>query len=141
MPSGSVPLAMPARSGTQAVERPRRQGRTSPQDGAQETTTRIAGPHAGDGVADGLDDAGALVAEDHRHRPRPLAPHDVQVRAADADGVHAHEDVAGPRLLDLDLGQLERPARRPEERRRRPHPPSSATSSSVVFTSARFVTA
>ena len=48
----------------------------------------VAGRDAGDGLAHRLDDAGRLVAEHHRrHGDAPLAAHDVQVGAAEADGL------------------------------------------------------
>ncbi len=57
-----------------------------------------------------LDDPGALVAQHDRRRPLPLAAHRVQVGAADADRGHAHDHVAGPRLLEIELDDLEGPA-------------------------------
>ena len=81
----------------------------------------IAGFEAGDVRAHGLDDAGALVPEHHRPRTHPLALDDVQVRAADADGVDAHERVARARPLEIDLPHDERGARRLEQRRAHPH--------------------
>jgi len=96
VPSGSVPAPMPARSGRQAVVRPARHG---PQ-----------APHAG-----------ALVPEHHGPGPDPLALDDVQVGAADADGVDAHERIARTGPLEVDLPHDERDARRLEQRRAHPH--------------------
>ena len=58
--------------------------------------------------ADGLDHARALVPEHDRRRPVPLALVGVQVGAADADGAHPDDDLAGQRLLDVELLDDER---------------------------------
>ena len=121
MPSGSVPAPMPARSGRHAVVRPARQGPHSPQDGRPREDHAVADGEAADVRADRLDDPGALVAEHHRPRPHPLALDDVQVGAADADGVDAHEHVARPGRREVDGAHDERGARRFEERRAHPH--------------------
>src|SRR5437667_355116 len=64
----------------------------------------ITGSQRGHVGADGLDDAGALVAEHDGpvRRPAALAVHDVQVAVADARGGGADEDLAARRLVDLD---------------------------------------
>src|SRR5207237_3804338 len=64
----------------------------------------IAGPEGRHVAADGLDDAGALVAEDDRaiERPAPPPVDHVQVAVAHARRRRAHEDLALPRLVDLD---------------------------------------
>ncbi len=64
-----------------------------------------------------LDDARALVPEDHRRRSDPLTAHDVEVRAADARSGHSHQHVAGAGLVELDLDHLERVSRLAEESR------------------------
>ena len=121
MPSGSVPAPMPARSGRQAVVRPGEAGAALAAGGRPGEDHAVAGGQAVDVRAHGLDDAGALVAEHHRPRPHPLALDDVQVGAADADRVDAHERVARPRPLEVDRPHDERGARRLEERRAHPH--------------------
>ena len=121
MPSSIVPARIAARSARHAVSRPARHGAHSPQDGAHEMTTGSPGGRRLDAGPDGLDDPRALVAEDHRRRPRPLAADHVQVAAAHADGGHAHEHLALARLGHLDLAQLERDAGRAEERGPRLH--------------------
>ena len=71
----------------------------------------------------GLDHARALVAEHHRPRSHPLALDHVQVGAADADRVDAHQRVGRSRPLEIDRADDERGARRLEERRAHPHGP------------------
>ena len=71
-------------------------------------------------AADCLDHAGALVPEHDRRRPVPLALVGVQVRATDTDGAHADDDLAGQRLLDLQLLDLQ-PAGRVHDGRAHPH--------------------
>ena len=65
----------------------------------------IAHPHRGDIVAHRLDDAGALVAEHERaiERETAVAVDDMQVAVADAGGDGAHQHLAAPRLVDVDL--------------------------------------
>ena len=96
----------------------------------------IAGGQAVHVGADGLDDAGALVAEHHRPRPHPLALDDVEVGAADADGVDAHERIARPGPLEVDRADDERGARRLEERRAHPHRHGPARRQSAAAMSA-----
>ena len=50
--------------------------------------------------SDGLDDAGALVAEHDRPRPLPVAVADVEVGMADARRRHPHEDLARARVVE-----------------------------------------
>lgn len=57
------------------------------------------------------------MAEDHRRRPPPLAPDDVEVGAADPDRSHAHEHVGRARVVEADLLDGERTAGLMEERR------------------------
>ena len=45
----------------------------------------------------------------------------MQIGAADADGGHPDQHLAGPRLAQLDRANLERPPRLPEEGGPRPH--------------------
>ena len=136
MPSGSVPLPMPARSGRQAVVRPARHGPHSPQAGAQERITRSPTARPVDVVADRLDDARALVAEHHRPRAHPLALDDVQVGAADADRVDAHQRIAGPGPVEIDVAHDERDARRLEQRRAHPHRHEAGSRQSAAAISA-----
>ena len=107
-PPSSVPRPIADESGPHAAGRPRRQAPHSPHDGAQERTTRSPSRQAFDLGSDRLDEPGALVAEDDRRRPVPLALVGVEVGAADADGAHAHDDLAGQRLLDVELLDDER---------------------------------
>jgi hypothetical protein len=64
----------------------------------------IADGDAVDAVADGLDDAGALVAENGgRVARRVRARGGVEVGVAHAAGLEAHEHLAGPGLGEVDL--------------------------------------
>ena len=113
---------MPARSGRQAVVRPASAGPAlAAGRRPREDRRGRRRPGRRRPVADRLDDARALVAEHHRPRAHPLALDDVQVGAADADGVDAHERVARPGPLEVDRAHDERGARRLEERRAHPH--------------------
>jgi hypothetical protein len=60
----------------------------------------LDGIHA---LADGFDDAGALVAEHGRERVRRRAGDDVPVAVADAAGDKTHLDLAGAGLAELDV--------------------------------------
>ena len=64
----------------------------------------VAGRHVRDALADRLDDAGALVAEQHRERvpPAVLLDH-VQVAVADAGRLDLDEHLVRPRRVDDDL--------------------------------------
>ncbi len=95
--------AVGQRAGADARAQRQARGRAAGEAGAALAAGRrpredhaVADGEAVDVRADRLDDAGALVAEHHRPRPHPLALDDVQVGAADADGVDAHERVARP---------------------------------------------
>jgi hypothetical protein len=55
-----------------------------------------------------LDDAGALVAEHHRQRPRPVAVDHREIRMAEADRAHLQQHFAGAGRVELDLGDHER---------------------------------
>jgi hypothetical protein len=98
----------------------------------------VAGREPFDTLADRLHHAGPFVAEHHRRRPLPLALDDVQVGAADADRGHADEHLAGPRLVELDLADLERPPLLPEDGRPRVHASSAAATSPQLVTVATF---
>ena len=68
----------------------------------------VSGPHAVDLVAHGHDDAGALVPQhDRRHRLRPDGLHR-EVAVADADSPQLDQHLVATRLVQLDLGDLER---------------------------------
>ena len=68
----------------------------------------VTGAHARHVRADGGDDAGALVAEhDRRDRLRPDRLHR-QVAVADPDGTELDEHLVAARVVELDLGDLER---------------------------------
>ena len=112
---------MPARSGRQAVVRPARHGPHAPHEGAQERITRSPATRPVTSAPDRLDDAGTLVAQHHRSWAHPLALDDVEIGAADADGVDAHQRIGGPRPREIDLAHDERGARRLEQRRAHPH--------------------
>ena len=57
----------------------------------------------------GLDDgAGALVSEDDGDGDGGVAVHEVAVAAADAGGTDFHQDLAGLRLIEIDLADIER---------------------------------
>jgi hypothetical protein len=80
----------------------------------------VALTQPGDLGAQRLDDPGALVPEHDRRRPVPLALVRMEVRAADADGIHPDDDVARQRLLDVELLDDQR-ARLVHHRGARPH--------------------
>jgi hypothetical protein len=63
----------------------------------------IARLNVGDLVADGLDDAGGLVAEDGGGGMRVGALYEVEVAVADAAGGGADDDLVGDRLVELDV--------------------------------------
>src|SRR5690606_32751422 len=63
-----------------------------------------------DAGADLLDDAGAFVAEDHRHRPRPGAVDHRKVGVTEAGGGDLHQYFAGAGRVELDLLDPQRPA-------------------------------
>ena len=74
---------------------------------------RVARPDPLDGVADPLDDAGALVPEHDGIAPgvprkaRPELPHG-HVRVTDAAGDEPDQDLVRARLVELDLLERER---------------------------------
>src|SRR2546423_919206 len=78
----------------------------------------------GDAGPGRLHHAGALVAAHHR-QPRGGVPGaQVLVRVAHARGGEPDADLAGPRLVQLQLGNLPRLAGFPDHRCPRPHVPS-----------------
>src|SRR5262249_26816763 len=91
--------------------------------GGEQGDDVVAGAHGGDTVADPLDDAGALVAEDARRiAGRIDAGGGVQVGVTDAARGQAHEHLAGARLGEIDLLDYERLPELLEYRRPDPHP-------------------
>ena len=56
-----------------------------------------------DSLADGLDDTGAFVAEQHRKRMVVAGSHDVEVGVADAGRLDPDTSLARARLVQLDL--------------------------------------
>ncbi len=77
----------------------------------------IAGAQGRHLVADGLHHPGALVAEDEGlvERISPEAIDDVQVAVTDAGRHRAHEHLASPRLVDVDVLDRERRVHLPED--------------------------
>src|SRR5205085_8468112 len=67
-------------------------------------------------LANRFDRACSLVAEHHRQRRRPLAVGERQVAAADPGRVQTHEHLVAARLVELELLDLERPARLAKDR-------------------------
>ncbi|MCB5283485.1 hypothetical protein BJQ89_03254 [Arthrobacter sp. ES1] len=52
-----------------------------------------------------LDDASrSLMPQQHRHRAHPVPVHNAQIRVADAGGFDLHQDLGGPRTVQLQLG-------------------------------------
>ena len=70
----------------------------------------VAGRYVGDAVADGLDDAGSLMAEQVGEVVADPALAVVQVGVADAAGLDLHDGLARPRVGDDDRWSA-RPAR------------------------------
>jgi hypothetical protein len=56
------------------------------------------------------------VTEHHRRRAPELAAHLVEVGPADPDRRHAHHDLVGARLVEVELDDLERRADGVEQR-------------------------
>jgi hypothetical protein len=56
------------------------------------------------------------VTEHHRCRATELAAHLVEVGPADPDRRHAHDDLVRPRLVEVELDDLERLADGVEQR-------------------------
>ena len=90
----------------------------------------VAGRELVDALADRLDLARGLVAERHRHHPRPRAIDHREVGVAEPGGADPDQELAGSRRVELDLDHLERArlgvggrgAHLPQDRRTRPHP-------------------
>ena len=78
----------------------------------------IARLHRGHVGPDGLHHAGALVPEHERaiERVAPEPVDDVQVAVTDARGHRPHEDLAAPRLVDVDVLDRERGVHLAEDR-------------------------
>jgi hypothetical protein len=67
----------------------------------------VAGLHVRHLVADGLDHAGRLVADDDRHLRRVLRLEEVEVAVAETGSCGADENLARARLVDRHLFDLE----------------------------------
>ena len=76
---------------------PRLQARQSPQTARQLSTTKSPGGDLGDALADRLDDAGGLVAEQERELVVDAALAVVQVGVADPAGLDLHHGLARAR--------------------------------------------
>ena len=75
-------------------------------------TTRWPGCRSRDVGADLHDAAGGFVAQQHRHRPHPVAVDDAEVRVADAGGLKPDEDFRRAGAGELQLGDADRPGLR-----------------------------
>ena len=62
-----------------------------------------------DAVADLLDDAGGLVAEQYGRRAHAVAVDDAEVGMADAGGLDAHQDLAGAGGRQVEIVHRKRP--------------------------------
>ena len=97
--------------------------------GREQRDHAIARPHARDALADGLDDARALVSEHAGRVARRIgAARGVEVGMADAAGLQAHQHLARLGACELDVLDDERPAELLEHRGADPHPHSSSGS-------------
>ena len=67
---------------------------------------RFADVDPGDGRADRLDDARALVSADHRHPHRRVALLHMVVGVAQAGRVELDQDLVGLRVIELELSDL-----------------------------------
>ena len=92
---------------------PRRQARHWPHTARQLRTTKSPGATSVTPVADGLDHAGRLVAEQEREVVVDAALAVVQVGVADAAGLHLHQRLARPRVGDEDRLERDRRALAP----------------------------
>ena len=118
-PSGSPPRVMvaePSRRGAadQVVRQPGGAVRRVPAAAVAAAAARgerqqdvVAGRHRGDGGADPLDDAGALVAEHAGEREGQPARGHAEVGVAQAGGGHPDQDLVGAGLVELDVDQGE----------------------------------
>ena len=68
----------------------------------------VARPQLRHLVPDGLDDAGALVAQHHRRRPHPFALDLVEIRAADSNRGHADHNFVGAGFPDVHVRDVQR---------------------------------
>ena len=99
--------------------------RHSPQNG-QPITTRSPTDTFGDAVADRLDDARTLVAEHTRGREGQVAVAGDVVGVTDAARGDADDRLAGSRLVQLDLLDLEVGVELRQDRGRDAHQPTAA---------------
>src|SRR5699024_5170659 len=60
-------------------------------------------------VSERLDDTGALVAQEHRRGPGPIAVDDREVGMADSGRSHPHEHLTRPRCVELKVLDRQRP--------------------------------
>ena len=74
----------------------------------------VAGLHARDTAADLLDGPRTFVAADGGHGDGDVTGDDVLVRMAQAGGAHAHEDLLGLRVVELDFLDLPRLVHSPQ---------------------------
>ena len=103
VPSSSVIFWVALWVAKQYQGSPRLQARHSPQTARQFRTTKSPGRHRGDAVADGLDDARGLVAEQERELVVDAALAVVQVGVADPAGLDLHH-----RLPRTGIGHVDR---------------------------------
>ena len=96
VPSASVIFCLALCVVKQYHGRPRRQARHCAADRAPVEDDEVAGRDVGDAVADRLDDAGRLVAEQEREVVVDAALAVVQVGVADAAGLDLDHGLAGP---------------------------------------------
>ena len=69
----------------------------------------VARRERGHALAESDDLAGGLVAERHRHHPRPAAVDDREVGVAEARRPHLDQQLARARRVELELDDLQRP--------------------------------
>ena len=117
-PSASVIFWVALWVAKQYCGSPRLQARQSPQTARQLRITKSPGATLGDVVADRLDDAGGLVAEQEREVVVDAALAVVQVGVADPARLDLHHGLARTRVRDVDRDDLDRA--RPWRVRRRP---------------------
>jgi hypothetical protein len=94
----------------------------------------IARPNALDAGSDAVDDAGALIAEHHRHarvgiRPVPT----IEAAVTDAAGSHAHPYFSRARLVELNILYCDRSTRCAQHRSLHEHAMPSLTGRRAVF--------
>ena len=109
VPSSSIPAHARSPATSQRLRRPAAQAAAAPAGGDEAERDVVAGRDVVDALPHGLDDAGALVPEHHRHAAgAEVAVGEVEVGVAHAGGGDAHEQLAGARRLELDLLDGER---------------------------------